>query len=53
MYGATTGDRVRLGDPELIIDVVRDHTIYGEVVEVGGGEVIREGVGQCPAPADS
>ncbi|HEV7609357.1 MAG TPA: urease subunit alpha [Steroidobacteraceae bacterium] len=46
MYGPTAGDRVRLGDTELIIEVERDHTIYGEEVKFGGGKVIRDGMGQ-------
>ena len=46
MYGPTTGDRVRLGDTELFIEVERDHTIYGEEVKFGGGKVIRDGMGQ-------
>ncbi len=46
MYGPTTGDRVRLGDTELIIEVERDHTTYGEEVKFGGGKVIRDGMGQ-------
>jgi urease subunit alpha len=46
MYGPTTGDRVRLGDTELIIEVERDHTVYGEEVKFGGGKVIRDGMGQ-------
>ncbi|HEY4367454.1 MAG TPA: urease subunit alpha [Steroidobacteraceae bacterium] len=46
MYGPTTGDRVRLGDTDLIIEVERDHTIYGEEVKFGGGKVIRDGMGQ-------
>src|SRR5688572_19401713 len=46
MYGPTKGDRVRLGDTELIIEVERDHTIYGEEVKFGGGKVIRDGMGQ-------
>ncbi len=46
MYGPTTGDRVRLADTELIIEVERDHTIYGEEVKFGGGKVIRDGMGQ-------
>jgi len=48
MYGPTTGDRVRLGDTELIVEVERDHTIYGEEVKFGGGKVIRDGMGQSP-----
>ena len=46
MYGPTTGDRVRLGDTDLVIEVERDHTIYGEEVKFGGGKVIRDGMGQ-------
>jgi len=46
MYGPTTGDRVRLGDTDLIVEVERDHTIYGEEVKFGGGKVIRDGMGQ-------
>jgi urease subunit alpha len=46
MYGPTTGDRVRLGDTELIIEVERDLTVYGEEVKFGGGKVIRDGMGQ-------
>jgi urease subunit alpha len=46
MYGPTTGDRVRLGDTDLVIQVERDHTIYGEEVKFGGGKVIRDGMGQ-------
>jgi urease subunit alpha len=51
MYGPTTGDRVRLGDTELLIEVERDHTIYGEEVKFGGGKVIRDGMGQSQRPA--
>ena len=46
MFGPTTGDRVRLGDTDLIIEVERDHTVYGEEVKFGGGKVIRDGMGQ-------
>ena len=46
MYGPTTGDRVRLGDTELYIEVERDHTVRGEEVKFGGGKVIRDGMGQ-------
>ena len=46
MFGPTTGDRVRLGDTGLIIEVEKDHTIYGEEVKFGGGKVIRDGMGQ-------
>ncbi len=46
LYGPTTGDRVRLADTELIIEVERDLTTYGEEVTFGGGKVIRDGMGQ-------
>jgi urease, alpha subunit len=46
MFGPTVGDRVRLGDTELWIEVEKDHTIYGEEVKFGGGKVIRDGMGQ-------
>ncbi|MGM0637304.1 MAG: urease subunit alpha [Pseudomonadota bacterium] len=46
MYGPTLGDRVRLGDTELWIEVERDATHYGEEVKFGGGKVIRDGMGQ-------
>ena len=46
MYGPTTGDKVRLADTDLIIEVERDHTTYGEEVKFGGGKVIRDGMGQ-------
>ena len=46
MFGPTTGDRLRLGDTELIVEVERDHTVYGDEVKFGGGKVIRDGMGQ-------
>jgi urease subunit alpha len=46
MYGPTTGDRVRLGDTDLIIEVEQDMTRYGDEVKFGGGKVIRDGMGQ-------
>ncbi len=46
MFGPTTGDKVRLADTNLWIEVERDHTIYGEEVKFGGGKVIRDGMGQ-------
>lgn len=45
-YGITTGDRIRLADTELIIEVERDYTSYGDEVKFGGGKVIRDGMGQ-------
>ena len=49
MYGPTTGDRVRLADTDLIIEVERDLTVYGDEVKFGGGKVIRDGMGQSQA----
>ncbi len=46
MFGPTTGDRIRLADTQLIIEVERDLTSYGEEVKFGGGKVIRDGMGQ-------
>ncbi|MCH2173194.1 urease subunit alpha [Myxococcota bacterium] len=46
MYGPTTGDRVRLADTDLWVEVEKDHTHYGEEVKFGGGKVIRDGMGQ-------
>lgn len=46
MYGPTTGDKVRLADTELFIEVERDFTTYGDEVKFGGGKVIRDGMGQ-------
>ncbi len=51
MYGPTTGDRVRLADTDLIVEVERDLTTYGEEVKFGGGKVIRDGMGQSRARA--
>ena len=47
-FGPTTGDRVRLADTDLIIEVEADHTVYGDEVKFGGGKVIRDGMGQSP-----
>src|SRR6516162_9779453 len=46
MFGPTLGDRVRLADTELFIEVEEDRTVYGEEVKFGGGKVIRDGMGQ-------
>jgi len=51
MFGPTVGDRVRLADTELWIQVEKDYTIYGEEVKFGGGKVIRDGMGQSQLPA--
>jgi len=47
MFGPTTGDRVRLGDTDLIAEIEHDATCYGDEVKFGGGKVIRDGMGQC------
>jgi urease subunit alpha len=49
MFGPTTGDRLRLADTELVIEIEIDRTIYGEEVKFGGGKVIRDGMGQSQA----
>src|SRR6266545_2576803 len=49
MFGPTAGDRVRLADTELILEVEEDRTVYGEEVKFGGGKVIRDGMGQSQA----
>ena len=49
MYGPTTGDRVRLADTDLFVQVQRDFTMYGEEVKFGGGKTIRDGMGQSQA----
>src|SRR3982750_605914 len=46
MFGPTTGDRMRLADTDLIIEIEEDRTLYGEEVKFGGGKVIRDGMGQ-------
>jgi len=46
MFGPTTGDRLRLADTELFIEIEQDFTTYGEEVKFGGGKVIRDGMGQ-------
>src|SRR5215510_12050699 len=47
-YGPTDGDRIRLGDTELVIRIERDFATYGEEAKFGGGKVIRDGMGQSP-----
>lgn len=47
MFGPTTGDKLRLGDTSLIIEVEKDFTVYGDEIKFGGGKVIREGMGQA------
>ena len=52
LYGPTVGDRIRLADTDLIIEIERDFTVYGDEVKFGGGKVIRDGMGQsCAAPS--
>jgi urease subunit alpha len=51
MFGPTVGDRVRLADTDLIVEVERDLTVYGEEVKFGGGKVIRDGMGQSQRTA--
>lgn len=51
MYGPTVGDRVRLADTELFIEVEEDRTVFGEEVKFGGGKVIRDGMGQSQRPS--
>src|SRR5258707_7952361 len=46
LYGPTTGDRVRLADTELIVEIEQDSTVYGDEITFGGGKVIRDGMGQ-------
>jgi urease subunit alpha len=52
MFGPTVGDRLRLADTELWIEIERDCTVYGEEVKFGGGKVIRDGMGQSQATSD-
>ncbi len=47
MFGPTTGDKVRLGDTSLLLEIERDHTVYGDECKFGGGKVLREGAGQA------
>jgi len=50
MYGPTVGDRIRLADTKLVIEIERDYATYGEEVKFGGGKVIRDGMGQSQLP---
>ncbi len=52
LYGPTTGDRLRLGDTNLLLEVEKDHTVYGDEVVFGGGKVIRDGQGQSQYSRD-
>ena len=51
MFGPTTGDRIRLGDTELVVKIESDHAVYGDEVKFGGGKVIRDGMGQSQRPS--
>ncbi len=51
MFGPTVGDRVRLADTELWLEVEKDLTVYGDEVKFGGGKVIRDGMGQSQRPS--
>src|SRR5438128_12421357 len=53
IYGPTKGDRVRLGDTDLIAEVERDHAVYGDECKFGGGKVLRDGMGQATGVAES
>jgi urease subunit alpha len=52
IYGPTTGDRVRLADTDLVAEVERDHTVYGDECKFGGGKVLRDGMGQAAGVTD-
>src|ERR1700751_2001177 len=52
MFGPTTGDKVRLGDTSLMLEVEKDFTVYGDECKFGGGKVIREGMGQAAGVGD-
>src|SRR5438132_3170942 len=52
IYGPTTGDRVRLGDTSLVLQVERDFAAYGDECKFGGGKTIREGMGQAAGVGD-
>ena len=53
MYGATTGDRIRLADTSLIVEIEKDYAVYGEEAKFGGGKSLRDGMGQsCLIPDD-
>lgn len=51
-YGPTVGDRVRLADTDLLLEIEKDYTVYGDECIFGGGKVIREGMGQCTNTTD-
>src|SRR6266480_7674008 len=53
MFGLTTGDKVRLGDTSLVLEVEKDHTVFGDECKFGGGKTIREGMGQAAGVAQA
>src|SRR6476646_3330286 len=53
IYGPTTGDKVRLGDTDLILEVEKDFAVYGDEAKFGGGKTIREGMGQAAGVGDT
>src|SRR5213595_3092032 len=52
LFGPTKGDRVRLADTDLVAEVERDHTVYGDECKFGGGKVLRDGMGQAAGVSD-
>ena len=53
MYGPTTGDKIRLADTDLIIEVEKDFTTYGDESKFGGGKTLRDGMGQSVTTASA
>src|SRR5580658_8809196 len=53
IYGPTSGDKVRLGDTALVLQVERDYAVYGDECKFGGGKTIREGMGQATGIGDA
>ena len=47
MYGPTTGDKVRLADTDLVLEIEKDYTSYGDEAKFGGGKTLRDGMGQA------
>src|SRR3979411_1361147 len=53
IFGPTTGDRVRLGDTSLLLEVERGHAVYGDECKFGGGKVLRDGMGQATGVSEN
>src|SRR3979411_1942725 len=53
IFGPTTGDRVRLGDTSLVLEVERDHAVYGDECKFGGGKVLRDGMGEATGVSEA